>query len=305
MLSAHRERFQNFRTRTRAQKGGARTGRAFLPRSRGRGECSDARGGRCSDAVQALRQRAPTLPSPASGRGQRKDGEAMMSRAASGKTVPPKPFALQAGGMTVEVRLPRTMTARDYEARYRAEVKTLRRHYCTLFAFWKGCGFRPCRRARACAGDALACLKRNEPGCRGKNNSRRGRMCLMQRPPTSARRSGWRGRRCRVDCAGDRSSSPPHVGEGRAQRCQRGQVFGCCASVEAAPPTLPSPASGRGEERERYGRIRCATNAWRCRTGSWLCPRRTTARSPSIRRRAGSSRTASRPRTGCGRRPFP
>jgi hypothetical protein len=86
----------------------------------------------------------------------------MMSRAASGKTVPPKPFALQAGGMTVEVRLPRTMTARDYEARYRAEVKTLRRHYCTLFAFWKSCGFRPCRRARACAGDALACLKRNE-----------------------------------------------------------------------------------------------------------------------------------------------
>ena len=54
-----------------------------------------------------------------------------------------KPFALKAGGMTFEVRLPKTMTARDYEARYRAEVKTLRRYYCTLFAFWKSCGFRP------------------------------------------------------------------------------------------------------------------------------------------------------------------
>ena len=64
--------------------------------------------------------------------------------------------------MTFEVRLPRTMTARDYEARYRAEAKALRRHYCTLFAFWKSCSFKPCRKARACAGDALACLKRND-----------------------------------------------------------------------------------------------------------------------------------------------
>ena len=64
--------------------------------------------------------------------------------------------------MTLEIRLPRATTARDYEARYRAEVKALRREYCTLFAFWKSCGFRPCRKARACAGNALACLKRNE-----------------------------------------------------------------------------------------------------------------------------------------------
>jgi hypothetical protein len=77
------------------------------------------------------------------------------------KTFALKTFALKAGGMTLEVRLPRAMTARDYEARYRDEMKRLRRHYCTLFAFWKSCGFRPCRKARACAGDALACLKRN------------------------------------------------------------------------------------------------------------------------------------------------
>src|SRR5579862_127193 len=78
------------------------------------------------------------------------------------KTTPPRTFALQAGGMTFQVVVPRAMTARDYEARYRAEVKALRRHYCTLFAFWKSCGFKPCRKARACAGDALACLQRNE-----------------------------------------------------------------------------------------------------------------------------------------------
>jgi hypothetical protein len=50
----------------------------------------------------------------------------------------------------------------DDDSHKRAEVKTLRRHYCTLFAFWKSCGFRPCRKARACAGDARSCLKQNE-----------------------------------------------------------------------------------------------------------------------------------------------
>ena len=78
------------------------------------------------------------------------------------KTASLKTFALKAGGMTFEVRLPRAVSGEQYEARYRAEEKKLRRRYCTLFAFWKSCGSKPCRKARACAGDTLACLKRNE-----------------------------------------------------------------------------------------------------------------------------------------------
>jgi hypothetical protein len=73
-----------------------------------------------------------------------------------------KTVSIKSGGVTLEVKVPRAMTARDYEARYRDETKRLRRYYCTLFAFWKSCGFKPCRKARACAGDARACLKRNE-----------------------------------------------------------------------------------------------------------------------------------------------
>jgi hypothetical protein len=73
----------------------------------------------------------------------------------------PKTVSLKAGGITLDVRLPRAMTARDYESRYRAEEKMLRRRYCTLFAFWTSCRFKPCRKARACAGDALSCLERN------------------------------------------------------------------------------------------------------------------------------------------------
>ena len=78
------------------------------------------------------------------------------------QSVPARTFPLQVGEVTFGVRLPRTITAKEYEARYRDEVKRLRRFYCTLFAFWKSCGFKPCRKGRVCAGNAQACLKRNE-----------------------------------------------------------------------------------------------------------------------------------------------
>jgi hypothetical protein len=77
------------------------------------------------------------------------------------KATPVRTFPLKAGGETVVVYLPRTMTAEEYETRYRAEVKILRRHYCSLFGFWKWCAHKPCRKARACAGNALSCLQRH------------------------------------------------------------------------------------------------------------------------------------------------
>src|SRR5580704_16994911 len=88
----------------------------------------------------------------------------MRSEAASVKSMKrasAQTFPLQIGDYTFGVRLPRTITAREYEARYRDEAKRLRRFYCTLFRFWKSCGFKPCRKGRVCAGDAQACLKRN------------------------------------------------------------------------------------------------------------------------------------------------
>jgi len=85
----------------------------------------------------------------------------MKSKSASVKTTAVRTFPLKLGGVMLEVRLPRNMSAREYETRYRAEVKALRRHYCSVFAFWKWCAHKPCRRARACVGNALSCLQRN------------------------------------------------------------------------------------------------------------------------------------------------
>ena len=52
--------------------------------------------------------------------------------------------------------------AERYQERFKEERAKLRRHYCTVFKFWRSCRYKPCKNARACLGDALACLKRNE-----------------------------------------------------------------------------------------------------------------------------------------------
>jgi len=51
------------------------------------------------------------------------------------------------------------LTHDEFRARFEAEKAALARHYCTLFRFWRGCRFKPCRRERACMGDAPECLK--------------------------------------------------------------------------------------------------------------------------------------------------
>ena len=52
------------------------------------------------------------------------------------------------------------LTPERYAARFNAEKAVLQRHYCTVFKFWRMCAFKPCRKARACSGDAQVCLKR-------------------------------------------------------------------------------------------------------------------------------------------------
>ncbi len=53
--------------------------------------------------------------------------------------------------------------AERYKERFREERAKLRRHYCTIFKFWRACDHKPCKKARACLGDAYDCLKRGEP----------------------------------------------------------------------------------------------------------------------------------------------
>jgi hypothetical protein len=55
-----------------------------------------------------------------------------------------------------------SVPAERYKERVKEERAKLRRHYCTVFKFWRSCRHKPCQRARACLGDAYACLKRSE-----------------------------------------------------------------------------------------------------------------------------------------------
>jgi len=52
------------------------------------------------------------------------------------------------------------LTREEFRARFEAEKLRVRRHYCSLFKFWRACRSKPCRRMRACMGDPSACLTR-------------------------------------------------------------------------------------------------------------------------------------------------
>ena len=51
------------------------------------------------------------------------------------------------------------LTQEEFRTRFHAEKAKVQRHYCTLFGFWRSCRSKPCRRARACGGDAKTCLE--------------------------------------------------------------------------------------------------------------------------------------------------
>jgi hypothetical protein len=67
-----------------------------------------------------------------------------------------KAKAAKAGTMRAKV-----LKRIDALQRIYAETALVQRYYCTQFRFWRFCPFAPCRRARACKGDADACLKRS------------------------------------------------------------------------------------------------------------------------------------------------
>ncbi len=56
------------------------------------------------------------------------------------------------------------LTRQEFRSRFEAERTAVQRRYCTAFGLWRACRFKPCRRGRACSGDAAACLNRSVHG---------------------------------------------------------------------------------------------------------------------------------------------
>ena len=50
------------------------------------------------------------------------------------------------------------LTGEEYQARYDAAAEVAQRQYCDIFKFWRGCRYKPCRRAKTCRGDSSLCL---------------------------------------------------------------------------------------------------------------------------------------------------
>ena len=54
----------------------------------------------------------------------------------------------------------RYLTGPQFAARFDVEKTRQQKRYCDVFALWRDCKQRRCRRDAACTGDANACLKR-------------------------------------------------------------------------------------------------------------------------------------------------
>jgi hypothetical protein len=51
-------------------------------------------------------------------------------------------------------------TPEEFQKRFDAAARAAQREYCDIFAFWRACRLKACRRHKACGGDALSCLQR-------------------------------------------------------------------------------------------------------------------------------------------------
>jgi hypothetical protein len=63
-------------------------------------------------------------------------------------------------GSTVPKKSEAKLTGKEYQARYDAAAEVAQRQYCDIFKFWRGCRYKPCRRAKTCRGDSSHCLQR-------------------------------------------------------------------------------------------------------------------------------------------------
>ncbi len=77
------------------------------------------------------------------------------------------------------------LTPEEWQARFDAAAKAAQREYCNIFKFWIACRYKPCRRAKTCSGDALACLKRSLNRVPGEIKNRAFDRIVWETPATA------------------------------------------------------------------------------------------------------------------------
>ena len=75
-------------------------------------------------------------------------------------------------------------TPEDFQMRFDAAAQAAQREYCNIFAFWRGCRLKSCRRSRACGGDPQLCLKRGFTQVPDELCDALSRASSRPRPPT-------------------------------------------------------------------------------------------------------------------------
>ncbi len=116
---------------------------------------------------------------------------------------------------------PAKMSNAQYMARLKAAKAALRRHYCNVFAFWRACPFRQCRRLRACSGDANDCLKRRAAGV-PHDTQWEARRQVIAATPANAGPPERMAREYLAGALAEGSSPLPARGERSSERSERG-----------------------------------------------------------------------------------
>ena len=86
------------------------------------------------------------------------------------------------------------LTREQYVAVSKATRAQVLREYCDYLQFWRGCRYKPCRRARACRGDQQACFSRGIQGVPADLQRRAHQHMVATTPPDAkgpARSARW------------------------------------------------------------------------------------------------------------------
>ena len=96
------------------------------------------------------------------------------------------------------------------------------RAYCDFFGFWRGCGYRRCRRAGRCCGDYVVCMEIHRKGVADRFDA--ARAYVRARIPADSgapERRAWNGDPCTANWVGGASREQERAKRLAARRAAR------------------------------------------------------------------------------------
>ena len=82
-------------------------------------------------------------------------------------------------------------TPEDFQKRFDTAAEAAQREYCDIFAFWRACRLKACRRSKACGGDPQLVSSAAMRRCRTNSPIALWRVSSGRPPQTPTGRPNW------------------------------------------------------------------------------------------------------------------